>query len=65
MSTATDVWSAGLVALELLTGKMPWEGLRDGQVIKKLFLKTPVPLLDDVKDKHGMSKSCCVFAQFI
>ncbi len=57
ITTASDIWSAGLVTLETLTGKLPWSASTDNQVAYQLIKQVRVPELDDIKDKEGQLQS--------
>jgi eukaryotic-like serine/threonine-protein kinase len=42
----TDIWSLGVVFYEMLTGKNPFEGASEGELVHAILQESPVPLAE-------------------
>jgi hypothetical protein len=45
VSDKTDTWALGCVILEMLTGQMPWTGMRQPQIMMNLLMKKETPAI--------------------
>lgn len=57
---ATDVWAFGCLMLHLFSLQEPWQGLELTGVQRRLIMKTPLPIYDNVPEPISeIIQKCC------
>eukprot|EP00960_Hanusia_phi_P058709 763959-Hanusia_phi.AAC.7 len=51
---SADIWSLGMTVVELMTGKMPWEGLNTMAVLMKIAKSEELPVLPEGISETGV-----------
>eukprot|EP00035_Acanthoeca_spectabilis_P027276 m.465989 g.465989 ORF g.465989 m.465989 type:complete len:582 (+) comp24785_c0_seq1:29-1774(+) len=56
-----DLWSMGCVVVEMVTGKMPWDGLQMQQIMCAVYLEKKAPEVPDVTPAADLIRRCFAY----